>query len=125
MTTRGWVYLALLTFVIAGSVIDLVVRSLGPPSSATVNDILGVIGVVAFVWWWEVADATELGKKQSAPARLATVFLTPVGHAIHLFKTRSPARAIGVWLLFWAGFMIAAMLPYFVADLVNPIQLSR
>lgn len=128
MTTRIWVYLALLAFVVAGSAIDVVVWP-GGPAGFTWNDFLQTIGIVVFVYWWESADAKELGEKQSTPARLLTIFVPPVGQAIYLFQTRPWPRASGILLGFWAGLIVAGMVGYLLAavvlDIVDPIQVPQ
>jgi hypothetical protein len=128
MTKRNWVYVALLVFVSIGAVIDIAVWPLEAPP-LTWNDVVQTIGIVVFVYWWEVADAKQFGQPQSGPARVLTVFVPPLGHAIYLYQSRNWKRATVMFLLFWAGvfvaFMMVALGVALLLDVVDPIILQR
>jgi hypothetical protein len=127
-TKRNWIYVGLLLFIAAGAVIDAVVWPDGPPSPFTWNDVVQTIGIVALVYWWEVTDAKQLGRRQSAPARIATIFVPPLGHAIYLYQSRNWKHATLLLVLFWAGLVIVAIAAVLgvavILDVVDPVVIT-
>jgi hypothetical protein len=128
MTKRNWIYGALLIFVTLGSVVDVVVFTQGTPSALTWNNVVQVFGIVVIVYWWEAADASALGRRQSSAARLLTILLPMVGHAIYLYQGRHWKRATALFLLYWGGvlivYMAAVLVSTIILDIFDPIYLE-
>jgi hypothetical protein len=117
MTKRNWIYLNLLVVVALGSLADAVLLPYGRPAS-TLSTFVQAIAIMLLVYWWEMVDAKELGHRRSTVARLLTFLIPPLGHAIYLFQSRTWKRAAGLFLLFWAGISVVAIVCAFGAALL-------
>jgi hypothetical protein len=108
MTKRNWIYLNLLVIVGLGSLANAVLLPYGRPAT-TVSTFVQAVAIMLLVYWWEMVDAKELGHRRSTIARLSTFLVPPLGHAIYLFQSRSWKPAAGLFLLFWAGTSVVAV----------------
>ncbi len=102
MSKRDWIYVGLMVFITVGFAVDALLWSAGP-TAVQWNSVVQSFGIMLFVYWWEIADADQFGKRRSSLARLLTFFLPPVGHAIYLYQSRPCRSATALFLLFWAG----------------------
>lgn len=122
MNKRDINLLCFFGWILASGVVDVFVE-MNAPRSMPIADIVNMVAIIVFIWFWCRWDAEVVGgPPPNSGNRILLVLFMPVGLAVYLYK--SPRRSVQAtaWLL---GILAGTFISYLVGFELGLVALRQ